>query len=130
MSNTSILSHILQRADKLAQQRDAENEHISQASGIRGGESPFGIPDLEHAATTTAARLHAVTAQVNQVSKWLQEYPDVFQILDTAIHDEVKQMEKRVNRMNVVMNAFFTIIGAFIGLFLPTFVTYIAALVK
>jgi hypothetical protein len=108
----SPLLNALDRATALALQEDAAEEAFSL-----GAER--GAPEPPISADGTVAYLDGIGTQVAQVQAWLRTHPELLRILDAGIRNEVHAMEGRTNRMNLLINAIFTIIGAAVGLALP-----------
>ena len=78
--------------------------------------------------TATQTHLATISAELAQVQAWLTANPDLLQVLDASIRDQVKQMERRTNRTALQLNVLFTVVGALLGLALPPLVSWIASL--
>lgn len=118
---SSLLINALDRAAALALATPPAPAILDDAGEGKGMRGVFGGTPT---ATTlhpgaTIAYLDDIGVQLAQVRTWLHDRPAVLRLLDEGIRGEVRTMERRINRANLLMNVVFTIIGAFIGLVLP-----------
>jgi len=99
-----------------------ESEHIQR--GLLGPSTPSPLPPEQvHA---TLEQLGSVSDQIAIVQTWLRTHPELLFVLDKAIRDEYRQMERRARVMGLLVNALFTLIGAFIGYWLPIVIQWLS----
>ncbi len=89
-----------------------------------GGTSAKAAPPTALNSDGTISYLDDVTAQLAQVQSWLRSHPSMLKILDEGIRQEVRQMERRVNVVNIITNLGFTVLGTILGLFGPAILAY------
>ncbi len=100
-----------------------ESEHTQR--GLLGPSTSGPLPPEQvHA---TLEQLDSVSDQIAVVQTWLRIHPELLFVLDKAIRDEYRQMERRARLMGLLVNALFTLIGAFIGYWLPIVIQWLSA---
>ena len=132
MSESSVLLRILNRAS-----------HTIQTGATQQGGPPATLPytpDSERRQrpapatplplaldpNAPAIRLESINQTIAQLRAWLQANPLFLKILDESIRQEIQAMERRTNRMGIVINGMFTLIGGLIGLVLPPLASLVA----
>lgn len=97
--------------------------HALERASILATEGGATVRD-EPSVAGTSDYLMNVSTQVAQVQTWLHQHPEMLRVLDAGIRQEVRQMERRVNLVNVVTNLGFTILGTILGLLLPLIISH------
>ncbi len=108
-SASSILVHALEQAEVLAL-RDGADRGLFPTPPTAPAPNPDG----------TISYIEDVGTQLAQVQRWLRANPGLLRILDAGIRDEVRRMEQRTNRVNILTNLGFTVLGTILGLLAPT----------
>jgi hypothetical protein len=125
---TSPLLNALDRATALAlSAKGAPTEEEEEADDLSAVRGVLREPEPALSTEGTVTYLDGIGAQLAQVQAWLRAHPELLRLLDAGIRNEVRAMERRTNRMNLLINAVFAVIGAVIGLVLPSLITVLTS---
>ncbi len=130
-AHPAVDSSRLLEALEVGRERALEQEAISHLyegertqRGIFGQSTPRPLSSDQVLATLE--HLDKVSDQIAIVQTWLRTHPELLVVLDESIRKEYRQMEQRTNRMGLLINTFFTLVGAFIGYWLPIVIQWLS----